>query len=185
METGENMNKRTALGVECSGRIKASNLEEAKRTYQTLGTEIVETRVIRKASFGSPGEYVIWYRVKSTQKWIIIGDSGGPEVKRKFNSEAEAKMWLDSWAEEWEASGSNQDPRDFYSIELDTDRDGVPDSTDCDPNDPTKQDFGLPTKPKPQLLGGYPVDSYYYTGTEYKLQPGAKQDKSWLKRERR
>jgi len=50
-------------------------------------------------------------------KYIIVtSEIFGQKVREKFNTKQEAKKWLDSWAREWKAAGSNQDPRDFYDI---------------------------------------------------------------------
>jgi len=69
---------------------------------------------------------------------------------------------------------------DIVSNITDYDMDGVSDSKDCNPFNPTQQDFGSST-PKETLHEGYPVEDYYYTSEGYKLQPGAQQDPRWLK----
>ena len=62
---------------------------------------------------------------------------------------------------------------------MDLDHDGVPNHKDCNPYDPSKQDYNpnvitpSPHERKPAVFRGYNVDDYYYDGTGYHLNPGA------------
>lgn len=65
----------------------------------------------------------------------------------------------------------------------DLDKDGVPNHKDCNPYDPTKQDFAGSYE-KPRTYRGYNVEDYYYSGDKYHLYPGAEEveKKSFISR---
>lgn len=112
---------------------------------------------------------------------IVDGKRGGAYISiyktAGYENITPANLKYKNAAKSWAKKAKKNDIRD-------TDKDGVPNATDCDPNDPNKQDFGF-ARPKPQLLGGYPIDNYYFVDNKYELQPNAKQDKSWLRRQKR
>jgi len=78
----------------------------------------------------------------------------------------------------------NVDKRIAFSISdesrIDSDMDNVPDLSDCDPYDPSRQDlFGVPIghpidEDEKRTLKGYSISDYYYSGGEWVLKPGAK-----------
>jgi hypothetical protein len=65
---------------------------------------------------------------------------------------------------------------------FDTDEDGIPDWTDCVPNDPKRQHHPNVTYPKNRnikkprviLYRGFNVNDYYFVGGKYELNPNAK-----------
>ena len=61
-----------------------------------------------------------------------------------------------------------------FSTSIDTDGDKFPDLVDCNPSDPTKQDFGGTRSTQERTYNGYRVSDYYYANGKWHLQPYAK-----------
>ena len=70
---------------------------------------------------------------------------------------------------------------------IDSDGDTVPDLMDCDPYDPSRQDFDTPTlhpidRDEKRTLRGYNLDDYYFSNGNWVLRPDAKPvKKRWWK----
>lgn len=76
----------------------------------------------------------------------------------------------------WKKSDFEQKTKKIKISTLDIDKDGIPNFKDCSPLDPTKQDFSK----TPRYFKEHNIDDYYFTGTEYRLIPGARKKKKGL-----
>jgi len=57
---------------------------------------------------------------------------------------------------------------------MDLDQDGVPNHKDCNPYDPKRQEFGGGIGRKSVVYRGYNMEDYYFDGSGYHLNSGAK-----------
>lgn len=141
-------------------------MEESKSDMKKFNKDKYKKQIQKKYGIyrvgkqGRPGSRVIKFSsdkefIKFCKKYDLIGYKG---MKEPFSK----KEWLVK-------------PKKNKSSNYDLDKDGVPNHKDCNPYDPTKQDFGKGYI-KPRTYRGYNVKDYYFSGGEYHLLPSAEEE---------